>query len=370
MDSTDRVAEWFSGSCFPLIISGPCSAESELQVMETARRLAVSGRTHVFRSGIWKPRSRPGSFSGAGTKAVRWMKRVREETGLKTAVEVASPAHIEVCLRDGSVDILWIGARTVSNPFSVEELSGALAGVDIPVLLKNPLSPDIDLWTGAIERIKAAGITKIAAVFRGFSPFERTAYRNMPKWEIPIELRRRMPDVPVICDPSHIAGDAALVPEIAQKAFDLGMKGLMTEVHFNPQEALSDARQQLSVEDFDNMINSLIVRNQTTDDPFFLNQLEELRLQVDSIDYQIIELVASRMEASVRMGEYKCRNNVTILQMERWLEILRTRTGHGLEAGLEISFIEALMRLLHQESIRTQTVVMNRMKDDGECNSK
>lgn len=369
MTDLNSIDDWFAGTGYPLIIAGPCSAESETQVLATAKALANTGMVYVFRTGLWKPRSRPGSFTGAGAKGIKWLDRVKAETGLKIAVEVASPQHIEACLENGTADILWIGARTVSNPFSVDEISQSLAGTDIPVLVKNPLSPDIDLWTGAIERVYRAGVKKIAAVHRGFSPFEKTTYRNMPKWEIPIELRRRIPGLPVICDPSHLAGLASLVPEVAQKALDLNMHGLMVEVHVNPSEALSDAAQQLSVDSFVKMMQSLVFRKPTADDPGFLNQLEELRHQIDSIDYQIIDLIAARMNVSGKMGEYKCRNNVTVLQMERWLEILRTRTGHGKQTGLEGSFVESLMKLLHQESIRKQTEIMNSLKENGECRS-
>ncbi len=369
MTHFNTIDEWFSGTGHPFIIAGPCSAESESQVLSTARGLAATGKVHLFRCGIWKPRSRPGSFSGAGTKALGWLTAVREETGLKIAVEVASPVHVEACLKDNVADVVWIGARTVSNPFSVEEIAASLSGTDIPVMIKNPLSPDIDLWTGAVERIFSAGKRKIAAVHRGFSPFERTAYRNMPKWEIPIELRRRLPDIPVICDPSHIAGKAGLVPEIAQKALDLNMNGLMIEVHVNPREALSDAIQQLTIDQFGSLMNSLIVRKPTADDPGFLNQLEELRSQIDSIDYQIVDLIAARLNVSAKMGEYKCLNNVTVLQMERWLEILRTRIAHGKAQGLDTSFVEMLMKLLHQESIRKQTEIMNHLKKSGKCRS-
>lgn len=369
MTHFDPISEWFSGTGHPLIIAGPCSAESEGQVLSTARALAVTGRVHLFRCGIWKPRSRPGSFSGAGARALSWLTAARRETGLRIAVEVASPHHVEACLKDNTADVVWLGARTVSNPFSVEEIAASLAGTNIPVLIKNPLSPDIDLWTGAIERIYSAGIQKIAAVHRGFSPFERTAYRNMPKWEIPIELRRRLPELPVICDPSHIAGEATLVPEVAQKALDLSMSGLMIEVHVNPREALSDAVQQLSPEEFGRLMNNLIVRRPTTDDPGFLNHLEELRNQIDSIDYQIVTLIAARLGVSAKMGEYKCHNNVTVLQMERWLEILRTRIAQGKAQGLDPSFVEMLMKLLHQESIRKQTEIMNTLKSSGICGS-
>lgn len=364
---SEILPDWFAGTGDPLIIAGPCSAESETQVMATAGELAATRRVALFRSGVWKPRSRPGTFSGAGARALHWLSRVRKETGMGIATEVASPAHVEAVMKEQTADVVWLGARTVSNPFSVEEIASALKGTGIPVFVKNPLSPDIDLWTGAIERIGAAGVKMIAAVHRGFSPYERTAYRNMPKWELPIELRRRLPDIPVLCDPSHIAGDAALVPEVAQKALDLNMRGLMVEVHINPAEALSDASQQLTPKQFAAMLERLIIRKPTADDPGFLNQLEELRHQIDSIDYQIVDLIASRMNVSVRMGEYKCRNNVTVLQMERWLEILRTRISHGTARGLEQSFVEMLMKLLHQESIRKQTEVMNDLRNNGEC---
>lgn len=354
---------WFEGSdSYPFMIAGPCSAESEEQVMAAASFLAGTGRINLMRAGVWKPRTRPGTFNGAGIKALKWLQKARLEYNLKVTVEVASPRHVEACLKH-DIDVLWIGARTVSNPFSVEELSSALKGIDIPVLIKNPLSPDIDLWQGAVERIYAAGIRRIAAVHRGFSPFERTLYRNMPKWEIPIELRQRIPNLPVLCDPSHISGKAAFVPEISQKALDLTMSGLMIEIHPDPPSALSDASQQLSFEQFRSLIDMLIIRKPTIDDKGFLNQLEELRNQIDSIDYQLIELVSSRMRVSEKMGEYKYKNNVAILQMERWLEILRTRGEHGTMLEMDPSFIERFMTLLHQESIRIQTSILHNLRN-------
>jgi chorismate mutase len=355
---------WFKGfDNYPFIIAGPCSAESEEQVMSVAAFLKRTGKVNLFRAGIWKPRTRPGTFNGAGVKALKWLEHVQSEHNLKVTVEVASPKHIEACLKHG-VDVLWLGARTVSNPFSVEEICEALRGVDIPVLIKNPLSPDIDLWQGAVERIYAAGIRRIAAVHRGFSPFERTLYRNMPKWEIPIELRQRINNLPVICDPSHISGRWDLVHEISQKALDLAMNGLMIEVHPNPSEALSDSAQQLNFDQFSSLMESLIIRKLTIDDKGFLNQLEELRNQIDSIDYQLIELVSSRMRISEKMGEYKFKNNVTVLQMERWLEILRTRTEHGITVNLDPVFVEKVMTFLHQESIRIQTSILNHLKSN------
>ena len=353
---------WFKGAeHYPFIVAGPCSAESEEQVLSIAAFLKSTGKVNLFRAGIWKPRTRPGTFNGVGVKGLKWLQRVQSEYGLRVTVEVASPKHIEACLKHG-IDVLWIGARTVSNPFSVEEISEALRGVDIPVLIKNPLNPDIDLWQGAVERIFAAGIRRIAAVHRGFSPFERTLYRNMPKWEIPIELRQRIRNLPIICDPSHISGRADLVPGISQKALDLTMNGLMIEVHYNPSEALSDSAQQLNFDQFRSLLTTLIIRQPTIDDKGFLNQLEELRNQIDSIDFQLIELAASRMNISEKMGEYKYKNNVAVLQMERWLEILRTRTDHGTLRNLEPAFIERLMTLLHQESIRIQTAILDNLK--------
>ena len=357
---------WFEGSdAFPFIIAGPCSAESEEQVMSTASFVASTGRVSLFRAGAWKPRTRPGTFTGAGHRALHWLERVREELKIRVVVEVAYPSHVEACLKHG-IDAFWIGARTVSNPFSVEEISSALRGVEVPVLIKNPLSPDIDLWQGAVERIYSAGVRRIAAVHRGFSPFERTLYRNMPKWEIPIELRQRITNLPVICDPSHMSGKAEYVPEIAQRALDLTMSGLMIEVHNNPSGALSDATQQLTFEQFNSLISGLIIRKSIIDDIGFLNQLEELRNQIDSIDYQLVDLLSSRMKVSEKMGEYKFKNNVAVLQMERWLEILRTRGEHGSLKGLDPAFVEKVLTVLHQESIRIQTSILNNLRSNGE----
>ena len=356
------IKSWFDGfDNYPFVIAGPCSAESEEQVMSVAGYLKSTGRVKLMRAGIWKPRTRPGTFNGAGARGLKWLQQAREEYDLRIAVEVASPKHLEVCLKH-DIDVIWIGARTVSNPFSMEELSGSLRGIDIPVMIKNPLSPDIDLWQGAIERIYASGIRKIAAIHRGFAPFERTLYRNMPKWEIPIELRQRINNLQVICDPSHISGRCDLVPEIAQKALDLTMSGLMVEVHPSPSEALSDSAQQLDYKQFGTLLSMLVVRNATVDDKGFLNQLEELRNQIDSIDYQLVELIASRMKMSEKMGEYKYRNNVSILQMERWLEILKTRTFHGKTLDLDVKFMGKVMTLLHQESIRIQTNILDNLK--------
>jgi len=361
-----KIQQWFDNiGDRPVMIAGPCSAESEEQIKQTADSLSGACQPALFRAGIWKPRTRPGTFSGVGSKGLQWMIKVRQATGMRVTVEVASPRHVEACLKAG-IDVIWLGARTVSNPFSVEEIAQALKGVHIPVLVKNPLNPDIDLWMGAIERINNAGINKLAAVHRGFSPFEKTRYRNMPKWEIAIELRRRVKEISVLCDPSHIAGDALLVPELAQKAMDLNMDGLMIEVHHNPSSALSDSRQQLLPADYCNMMNNLVIRSPKLQDPGFMNHLEELRNQVDSVDHQLIELLSRRLEIVDMIGQYKYSNNVAILQMDRWLEILNTRLVQADHLGLDRTFTEKYLKLMHQESIRRQTVIMQKMKSGKE----
>jgi chorismate mutase len=351
---------WGMGSQ-PLIIAGPCSAESEEQVLTVARALSATGKVHLFRSGIWKPRSRPGTFSGEGIKALEWLQIAHRETGLPLAVEVASPRHVEACL-EHDIDVVWLGARTVSNPFSVDEIARALKGTNLPVMVKNPLSPDVELWLGAIERLWNVGIHRLAGVHRGFTPYEKSNYRNIPKWEVAIELRRRVPSLPVICDPSHMAGRADLVPEAAQKAIDMNVCGLMIEVHHDPQNALSDREQQLNPQEFIELIDNLVFRNASSDDTGFLNQLEELRNQIDSIDFQLIDLIAARMKISGKMGEYKSLNNVTVLQLERWIDILHTRIDQGIQQGLDRSFMERFLQIIHDESIRCQTGVMEKLR--------
>lgn len=364
MDIEQTVSWGFGGG--PMIIAGPCSAESEEQLLATATALKATGMVKLFRAGLWKPRSRPSSFGGEGLRALSWLQRVKEETGLPVAVEVASPLHAEACLKAG-IDVVWLGARTVSNPFSVDEIVAALRGTSQPVMVKNPLSPDVDLWLGAIERVYSTGIRKIAAVHRGFTPYEKSRYRNIPKWELAIELRSRIPSLPVICDPSHMSGKAGFVPEIAQKALDMNMAGLMVEVHPDPPIAMSDREQQLDPALFKTMMESLVFRRSTSDDSGFRDRLEEMRNQIDSIDHQLIELLASRMRISAEMGEFKCRNGVTIFQLERWLEILRTRTQHGLTEGLDGEFVGIIIRMIHEESIRCQDRATEQLRRKGGC---
>ncbi len=361
MNDLKPLVSWFSQlTSEPVVIAGPCSAESEQQVMKTARQVAQMGKAQVYRAGIWKPRTRPGSFEGVGTDGLKWLQQVKNETGLLVTTEVAHPKHIELALKY-DIDILWIGARTTSNPFSVQELADSFKGLDIPLMIKNPINPDLELWVGAIERFYNAGLRKIAAIHRGFYPFEKTKLRNIPKWEIPIELKSRFHQLPIINDPSHIAGKIGFIREVAQKALDLNMNGLMIESHCNPEEALSDAEQQLKPEELKQLLADLVIRHISVDDLEFMNLLENLRDQIDSIDQQILELLSQRMNVVEKIGRYKARNKVTILQLKRWEDIITTRLRAGKSLGLTEEFIKKLLQLVHKESIQKQTEVMNRL---------
>lgn len=360
------LAEWGLGLDSPLLIAGPCSAESEQQVLETAKALAIAGQVKVFRAGIWKPRTRPGGFEGAGEKGLKWLKRVKDETGLLVATEVAMPQHVVLALEHG-VDMVWLGARTSANPFLVDQLASALAGANIPVLVKNPVSPDLELWIGAIERLWRSGINRLAAIHRGFYPYERSRLRNIPKWEIAIDLKSRIPSLPVICDPSHIAGTARLVPEIAQRSLDLSMDGLMVEVHPNPSAALSDALQQLTPAAFNSMISGLTFHSDTSTSREFTDLLEQIRNKIDSIDQQIIELLANRMRLVEQIGEYKRTNNVTIFQLRRWEKILESRIECGKKLGLDEEYIKSLLHLVHKESIKKQAEIL---RGNGQTNGE
>ncbi len=330
--------------------------------MQTARALAQIPAVKVFRAGIWKPRTRPGQFEGVGTAGLVWLRQVKEETGLLTTVEVAKPSHVTEALNHG-IDILWIGARTVVNPFSMQELAEALAGTDIPVMVKNPVNPDLKLWMGAIERLFKTGITRIAAVHRGFYQAEKTQYRNAPLWEIPIELMRQMPGLPVLCDPSHISGNRTLIPRISQQAMDLEMDGLMVETHPDPDKAWTDAVQQVTPETLGNILGNLILREKKGSHEFERN-LEQLRHEIDLIDYEMIRLLAKRMNIAEEMGQYKYSHNITILQLERWKELFADRIKKGSKAGLDTRFLAALLRLVHEQSIQIQTNVMNRREEE------
>ncbi|MFO7862663.1 MAG: chorismate mutase [Salinivirgaceae bacterium] len=340
----------------PIIIAGPCSAESREQVLATAKELSASPFITAFRSGVWKPRSRPGSFEGIGAEALEWLKEVKTRYNLPLAVEVATPKHVEQALKAG-VDYLWIGARTTSNPFSVQELTAALAGCKCSIMVKNPVNPDLELWIGAIERFLKTGSVNVMAIHRGFYPYEETLFRNIPKWEMPIELKTRMPDIPIICDPSHIAGNRELVPEVAQYALDLNFDGLMVESHVDPDNALSDAHQQLTPNRLIEMLNALHFRSDE-DEAFSMGDLDNFRNQIDSIDSQIIELLAQRMDVTRKIGEYKAKHNIAAFQLNRWKKIIRSRMETGSLLGLSKSFVKKMLQSVHKESIRVQSELM------------
>lgn len=352
---------WFPESNQPPLIAGPCSAETEEQLLSTAQLLAQTGRVAVLRAGIWKPRTRPGEFEGVGSIGLAWLQKAKAETGLPTAVEVANAKHVEEALAAG-VDVLWVGARSTVNPFTVQEIADALKGADVPVLVKNPVNPDLSLWCGALERINNAGITKLAAIHRGFSSFEKTAFRNEPMWELAIQLKTLAPELPIFNDPSHICGNRELISYIAQKALDLDMQGLMIESHIDPSVAWTDAKQQLTPAALSELIGRLTLRQAESNDNKFVDKLTELREKIDKIDDQIIQKMAERMKVVEKIGEYKRDSGVTILQVSRWDEILQKRSDFAKALNLELDFVGKLLELIHNESIRKQTEIMNDVK--------
>jgi len=339
-------------------IAGPCSAETFEQVMEDAKAIAALGEVGIFRSGVWKPRTRPNAFEGNGIKALEWLLEVRKETGLLTTVEVANTEHVEDALKWG-VDVLWIGARTTVNPFSVQEIADSLKGVDIPVLVKNPINPDINLWIGALERVNQAGIKKLAAIHRGFNNYESSHYRNSPRWEIPIQLMIAIPNISVICDPSHITGKRDWVPEVSQKAMNLGMHGLMIETHPDPEHAWSDADQQVTPENLGKLISNLTIRKAESQDAELLDTLMQLRRIIDSIDEELLQILAKRLQVIAEIGEHKKDHNITIFQLERWSEILNTRGELAQKLNLDAEFVKRIMSEIHKESIQIQTDMLN-----------
>lgn len=348
-------AGWGLGLEHPLLIAGPCSAESEQQVLATARGIVATGQARVFRAGLWKPRTRPGSFEGAGEQGLVWLQRMKEETGLLAMTEVATPEHVEACLRAG-IDMLWIGARTTPNPFSVQEIAEALKGTDIPVFVKNPINPDLQLWIGALERLDRAGIHRLAAIHRGFSWFERTPYRNSPMWEFPIRLKAAFPELEVVCDPSHITGSPDKLGAVSQQALDLGLSGLMVEVHHDPTQAKSDADQQVTPADYGTLMESLIFRK-AHPTPMMNDRLEELRDLIDQLDEEIAQKLGARMDIAERIGEYKLAHQVAILQPERWDRIVRRQLKLAGHLGLDPAFVREFMDAIHRESIRRQSAV-------------
>lgn len=342
----------------PLVIAGPCSAESEEQVVETATQLKTLG-IEVFRAGIWKPRTRPNQFEGVGISGLEWMKRVQKEVGMKVSTEVGNVKHVYDSLRHG-VDIIWIGARTSADPFAMQEIADALRGVDIPVLVKNPVNPDLNLWIGAIERISAAGIRRVGAIHRGFSTYDTTRYRNIPQWQVPIELKQKMPEIPMICDPSHMGGKRELIQELSQKALDLNYDGLMIESHFYPAIAKSDSEQQITPSELGTILNSLIIRDPSNDNPLLMFTLEELRHKIDVCDEKLIKILNDRMTIAETIGSYKKENKITILQSARWKEVVEKIVEKGKKYKLSEEMINTIFKAIHQESINRQTTIMNK----------
>ena len=338
----------------PLLISGPCSAETEEQVLSTARQLKSHG-INIFRAGVWKPRTKPGCFEGHGEIALPWLQAVKADTGMKVATEVATPAHVEAALKAG-IDIFWIGARTSTNPFAVQAIADALKGIDIPVLIKNPINPDLELWIGAIERINRAGIQRLGAIHRGFSSYDHKIYRYQPMWQIPIELRRRIPDMPILCDPSHMGGKRELIAPLCQQAMDLGMDGLIVESHCNPDEAWSDASQQITPDTLAEIIDSLVIRQETQS----TENIALLRRQIDDIDIQIIDIIAKRMHVCREIGQYKKDHDMTIVHAQRYSEIIEKREQQGDSLGVDKDFISNIFGLIHQESVRQQMEIINK----------
>ena len=336
----------------PMCIAGPCSAETEEQVMETARGLAAFG-IHVFRAGIWKPRTHPGSFEGVGTPGLRWLRRVREELGMKVCTEVASEKHVLECIKYG-IDIVWVGARTSANPFLMQEIADALEGTDIPVLVKNPVNPDIDLWIGALERLNRAGLRKLGVIHRGFSTSASIPYRNDPGWKIAIDLRTRYPEMTFFADPSHMAGDRKYLQELSQRAMDLGLDGLMVESHCNPVCALSDAKQQLTPAGLQTLLESLVIRENTSDNAAYREGIDALRARIDIIDENLLKLLRDRMDVSRSIGQYKREHNVAILQAVRWEQLMGKMLEQAAAMGLSEKTVRTIMTAIHEESVRVQ----------------
>ena len=342
----------------PLIISGPCSAETEEQVIETAVRLQKTGKVDMLRAGIWKPRTRPGSFEGVGTKGLPWMQKAKQITGMPVTIEVATGKQVEDALHF-DVDVLWIGARTTVNPFSVQEVADALRGVDVPVLIKNPINPDIELWIGAVERVAKAGIKQIGLIHRGFSSYGNSEYRNAPMWHLAIEMKRRNPDMMLINDPSHICGRRDILQDVAQKAIDLDYDGLIIESHIDPDHAWSDAKQQITPEVLGEMLSSIRWRKEDVASEEYHAALDKLRQQINHLDDELMQILGQRMKVSEKIGKYKKDNNITILQTNRWNSILERAFAHGEKLGLSKEFITKYFDAVHMESINHQNKIMN-----------
>lgn len=341
-----------------MVVAGPCSAESEVQIMQVAEQLAQDENVQLIRAGVWKPRTRPNSFEGFGAKALPWLAKAQDVFGVKFTVEVAKAEHVKAAL-DAGIEVLWIGARSTVNPFSVQEIADALEGTDIPVFVKNPINPDLQLWIGALERLNKAGLTKLVAVHRGFNTYRDPVYRNSPNWEIPIELRTQYPDLEIVVDPSHIGGKRSLLHPLSQKALDLGFDGLMLETHPNPDEALSDPKQQIFLNQFSAFLEGLEIKQKHFQDKATLNRLAELRSAIDDIDHELIEILKRRLDLVHQIGSYKAQHGVTIFQLERWTQIMADRAKYAQLLEIDPALIKAIWTEIHQASIQLQTSIAN-----------
>ena len=358
MNNSKKLRNWLDDFDLdhPLVIAGPCSAETESQVLGIAHELKNSD-VSIFRAGIWKPRTRPGNFEGVGSIGLKWLQKVKKETGLLVTTEVANANHVKIAL-DHDIDVLWIGARSTVSPFIVQEIADALKNTDKIVLLKNPVSPDLSLWYGGIERLYTANIKKLGVIHRGFSTYSKTKFRNNPEWQIPIELQNKFPDLPLICDPSHICGRRDIIKQTSQKALDLNFDGLMIETHNDPDNAWSDAAQQITPNTLINLMKDLVIRKESLEERSFINELENLRIKIDNADSQILDIIGNRMKVSEEIGKIKKNQNVAILQSARWNDILEKMISDGKEKGLSEDFILKIFKAIHQESINHQEKIL------------
>ena len=358
MNNNKKLRNWLDDFDLdhPLVIAGPCSAETESQVLGIADELKNSD-VSIFRAGIWKPRTRPGNFEGVGSIGLKWLQKVKKETGLLVTTEVANANHVKIAL-DHDIDVLWIGARSTVSPFIVQEIADALKNTDKIVLLKNPVNPDLSLWYGGIERLYTANIKKLGVIHRGFSTYSKTKFRNNPEWQIPIELQNKFPDLPLICDPSHICGRRDIIKQTSQKALDLNFDGLMIETHNDPDNAWSDAAQQITPKTLINLMKDLVIRKESLEERSFINELENLRIKIDNADSQILEIIGNRMKVSEEIGKIKKNQNVAILQSARWNDILEKMISDGKEKGLSEDFILKIFKAIHQESINHQEKIL------------
>ena len=358
MNNNKKLRNWLDDFDLdhPLVIAGPCSAETESQVLGIAHELKNSD-VSIFRAGIWKPRTRPGNFEGVGSIGLKWLQKVKKETGLLVTTEVANANHVKIAL-DHDIDVLWIGARSTVSPFIVQEIADALKNTDKIVLLKNPVNPDLSLWYGGIERLYTANIKKLGVIHRGFSTYSKTKFRNNPEWQIPIELQNKFPDLPLICDPSHICGRRDIIKQTSQKALDLNFDGLMIETHNDPDNAWSDAAQQITPKTLINLMKDLVIRKESLEERSFINELENLRIKIDDADSQILDIIGNRIKVSEEIGKIKKKQNVAILQSARWNDILEKMISDGKEKGLSEDFILKIFKAIHQESINHQEKIL------------